>query len=155
MVELEAFRARQALEEQNTELARRYIEAINESDFDTLNDILSPDYGVFSPSGYAEASSREKLIENYRHVRSVFSKFIWNIEDIVAAHDKVICRILISGIYNGSDPDVPSPEKEFSLSLITIMRMQDGKIVEEWQEDDQLGFARQLGMELAPAETDE
>jgi len=31
--------------------------------------------------------------------------------------------------------------------------MEDGKIVEEWQEDYQLGFVRQMGMELAPAES--
>ena len=31
----------------------------------------------------------------------------------------------------------------------------DGKVVEEWQEDDQLGLARQLGMELKPKEETE
>jgi hypothetical protein len=32
------------------------------------------------------------------------------------------------------------------------MRMKDAKVVEEWQEDDQLGFVRQLGLELKPKE---
>jgi 2-polyprenyl-3-methyl-5-hydroxy-6-metoxy-1,4-benzoquinol methylase len=42
--------------------------------------------------------------------------------------------------------------KKFEFSMITIMRIQGGRIIEEWQEDDQLGFARQLGMELKPKE---
>jgi len=32
------------------------------------------------------------------------------------------------------------------------MRIENGKAVEEWQEDNQLGLARQLGMELKPKE---
>jgi hypothetical protein len=31
-------------------------------------------------------------------------------------------------------------------------KLENGKIVEEWHEDDQLGFVLQLGMELKPKE---
>ena len=71
---------------------------------------------------------------------------------MIAAGDKVACRIIARGIYKGGFPDIPATEKEFEFSLITIMRIENGKVVEEWQEDDQLGLARQLGMELKPKE---
>ncbi len=32
------------------------------------------------------------------------------------------------------------------------MRMENGRVAEEWQEDDQLGLVRQLGMELKPVD---
>lgn len=142
--------AQVALEEQNKELAKRYIETLNEGNFEAFKELLSPDYAIYSPSGYPEPTSREKLIENYKGARTAFPEFSWNIEDMIAARDKVICRIIISGTYKGEAPNLPAPEKEFKFSLITIMRMENGKIIEEWQEDDQLGFARQLGMELKP-----
>ncbi len=69
---------------------------------------------------------------------------------MIAAKDKVICRIRVRGTYKGGAADLPATEKEFTFSLITIIRVENGKVVEEWQEDDQLGFARQLGMELKP-----
>ncbi len=70
----------------------------------------------------------------------------------MAAKDKIICRIIIRGTYKGGIPNLPATEKEFKFSLITMMRLEDGKVVEEWQEDDQPGLVRQLGMELKPKE---
>ncbi len=152
MAELEEFRAQAALEEQNKELAKRYIEALNEGNFEALKEFLSPDYAIYSPSGYPEPTSREKLIENHKEVQKASSEFIWNIQDMIAAKDYVICRTMVRCTYKGGFPGIPATEKEVGFSLITIMRMEKGKIVEEWQEDDQLGLARQLGMELKPKE---
>ena len=154
MAELEKFKAQAALEEQNKELAKHYIETLNEGNFEAFKELLSPDYAIYSPSGYSEPTSREKLIENYNRARKAFPEFTWNIEDMIAAKDKVICRIIARGTYKGGVPNLPATEKEFKFSLITIMRMENGKIIEEWQEDDQLGFARQLGMELKPKEAE-
>lgn len=152
MEELEEFKAQAELEQQNIEMAKAYIEALNGGNFDAFKDFLSTDYAIYSPSGYPEPVSREKLVENYKGVREAFSEFIWNIEDIMAAGDKVICRIKVRGTTKSGVQGLPETAKEVKFSLITIMRMENGKVVEEWQEDDQLGFARQLGMELKPKE---
>ena len=154
MAELETFKAKKALEEANQKLAERYIKALSDGNWEGLKEILAPDFAIYSPSGYPKPTSREKLIENYEAARKAFPTFTWNIEDIVTAKDKVICRIMIKGIFKGGTAGLPAVEKEFKLSLITIMRMEKGKIVEEWQEDDQLGFARQMGMELKPKAKD-
>ncbi len=152
MAELEIFSAKDQVEEQNIALANRYIEEFNKGNFEAFKEFLSSDYAIYSPSGYPEPTSREKLIDNYKGVREAFTEFTWNIEDIIAAGDKVICRIIANCTYKGGVPGLPETEKEIKFSLITIMRIENGKIVEEWQEDDQLGFARQLGMELKPKE---
>jgi steroid delta-isomerase-like uncharacterized protein len=152
LAELEMLKAQIELEEQNIALAKRYIEAINTGNFEAFKDFFSSDYAIYSPSGYPDPTSREKLIENYKGVREAFSEFIWKIEDIIAAGDKVICRIMVNGTTKSGLPGLPETETEVKLSLITIMRMDNGKVVEEWQEDDQLGFARQMGMELKPKE---
>ena len=150
--ELQAFKAGAELEKQNVELVINYIESINQGNFQAFNNYLAPDYAIYSPSGYPEPSSREKLIENYTAAAQAFESFKWKTEEIIAAGDRVICRIMVSGIYQGSIPDVSATGKQFTFSLITIMHLKNGKIVEEWQEDDQLGFVRQLGMVLKPKE---
>ena len=152
MATLEEFKAQAEIEERNIELAKGYLEAFNRGDFEALKGLLSPDYGVYSPSGYPERTSREKLIENYMGTRKVFPEFSWNLADVIAARDKVVCRIIARGTYKGGVPNIPVAEKEFAFSMITIMRIADGKIVEEWQENDQLSLVRQLGMELKPKE---
>ncbi len=152
IAELEGFRTQAAVEEQNIALVKHYIETFNKGNFEAFKELLSPDYAIYSPSGYPKPTSREKLIENYKGAAEVFSEFTWSIEDIIAAGDKVICRIIARGIYKGGVPDLPVTGKEFKFSMINIMRMENGKVVEEWQEDDQLGLVRQLGMELKPKE---
>lgn len=152
IAELKEFKAQASIEDQNKEIAKRYVEKINEGNFDAFKEFLSADYSIYSPSGYPKPTSREKLIENYKGTRKAFPEFIWSIEDMIAAKDMVICRIIIKGIFKGEGSDLPTGEKKFEFSLITIMRMENGKVVEEWQEDDQLGFVRQLGMELKPVE---
>ena len=152
MAEIDALKAREALEEQNKDVVKRYIEALNEANFEAFKELLAPDYAIYSPSGYSEPSSREKLIENYEEAGKAFTEFIWDIEDMIASRDKVICRIMVRGTYGGGVPGLPEDEKKFEFGLITIIRLQDGKVVEEWQQDDQLRFARQMGMELKPKE---
>jgi steroid delta-isomerase-like uncharacterized protein len=152
--ELEEMKAQEELEKQNKELAKQYIQTINEGNFEAFKEILSPDYEIYNPSGYPEPTSREKLIENYKGALQAFSDFNWSIEDMIASSDKVVVRIIVRGTYKGGNPEIPVPEKNFQFSLITILRIEKGLIVEEWQEDDQLGLARQLGMELKPRETE-
>ena len=152
MAELEEFRAQAAVEEQNIGVAKHYIETINQGNFEALKELLSPDYAIYSPSGYPDPTSREKLIENHKGAAEAFSEFTLSIEDMIAAGDKVTCRIIARGIYTGGFPDIPATGRDFKFSLITIMRIENGKVIEEWQEDDQLGLARQLGMELKPKE---
>ncbi len=154
MAELDASRARAALEEQNKNVVARYIEALNEGNFEAFKELMGPDYAIYSPSGYSEPSTREKLIENYEEAGKAFTEFMWDIEDMIASGDKVICRIMVRGTYGGDVAGLPEGEKKFEFGLITIIRLQDGKIVEEWQQDDQLRFARQMGMELKPKETE-
>jgi steroid delta-isomerase-like uncharacterized protein len=151
---LEEFRSQAEIEEQNIDLAKRYLEAFNKGNFERLKELLSPDYAVYSPSGYPESASRERYIEGIEGARKAFPEFTWNLADVIAAKDRVVFRLIIRGTYKGGVPDVPVAEKEVTSSMITIMRMADGKIVEEWQEDDQLGLVRQLGMELRPKEAE-
>ena len=152
MVELEELKAQEAQEKQNMELAKRYIEAINQGNYEILMELLSPDYAAYSPPGISGHVSRERLIENYTTAAKQFGSFTWKIEDIIAAGDKVVCRIMVSGIYQGSVPGVKVTGAQVSFSLINIMRIESEKIVEEWMIDDMLGLARQLGMELKPKE---
>ncbi|MFC2158882.1 ester cyclase [Acidobacteriota bacterium] len=150
--ELEGFQAQAKAEVDNTSLVKRYIETINAGNYDAMGDFLSPEYSIYSPSGHPEPTSREKLIENYKGVAQAFSEFKWDVVDIMAAGDKVICRMKVKGTTKAGVPGLPDAPTQIEIGMITIMRFENGKIAEEWQEDDQLGFARQLGMELKPKE---
>lgn len=80
------------------------------------------------------------------------------IKETVAEEDWVACRVIVNGrhaakpsipfdggIYNITEPD----GREFSTQHIHLYRIVGGKIKEHWAVRDDLGAARQMGMELS------
>jgi steroid delta-isomerase-like uncharacterized protein len=67
------------------------------------------------------------------------------VEDLVAAGDKVVARWTSFGTHSGEFMGVPATGRFLRTSGITIFRLEDGKIVEEWSESDMLGMLQQVG----------
>jgi len=63
----------------------------------------------------------------------------------VAEGDKVVARWTSFGTHNGDFMGISPTGKQVTTSGITIFRLQDGKIVEEWSESDMLGMLQQVG----------
>jgi steroid delta-isomerase-like uncharacterized protein len=71
------------------------------------------------------------------------------VEDMIAEGDKVVSRYTIRGTHQGETEEFGPPTGEqIELEGITIHRIEDGKIVEEWERYDNLSILQQLG--LAP-----
>ena len=68
------------------------------------------------------------------------------VEDSIAAGDKVVGRITMSGTHHGEFLGIPATGKTFRVSQIHIYRFAVGKVVEHWAERDDLGMLWQLGL---------
>ena len=75
-----------------------------------------------------------------------FPDLLRPVEDIVATDDKVVVRWTSSGTHLGSYFGHPPTGKRLSTSGITIFRIADGKVVEEWIQSDMLGLLQQAGV---------
>lgn len=67
------------------------------------------------------------------------------IEDLIAEGDKVVARWTSTGTHEGEYNGIPATGKFVQTSGITIFRLENGKIVEEWSESDMVGMLQQLG----------
>jgi steroid delta-isomerase-like uncharacterized protein len=112
----------------------------------------TPDYAFYSPSGNPDPMSREQVVESVVMFRQGFPDLNVGIEEIIAKGDRVTSRFIIKGTHEGEFMGIPATGKKIELSGILISRIENGKIVEEWQELDNMGFMMQLGMELKPKE---
>lgn len=74
------------------------------------------------------------------------------VEDLVAEGDKVVARWTSTGTNQGSWMGIPPTGKSAVTSGITIFRIKDGKIVEEWIESDVIGLMTQLGAIPSPGQ---
>jgi steroid delta-isomerase-like uncharacterized protein len=69
------------------------------------------------------------------------------VEDVIAEGNKVVTRYTIRGTHQGEIEEFGPPTgKQIELEGITIHRIEDGKIVEEWERYDNLSVLRQLGL---------
>ena len=152
--ELEKFRTQAKLEEQNKAIANRAWEASSKGDFETLKGLGAPEYVWYLPSNSTKPISREEAIEKAKRLHSAFPDINFSIEELIAVGDKVICRYIMRGTHQGEFQGIPATGNKVEISGIMIGRIENGKIVEEREDWDMLGFMQQLGMELKPKEAE-
>ena len=152
MAELEEFRAQKEVEEQNKGIVRRLYEEFNKGNVEIFKDLYAPDYSFYSPSNSPKPRSREETIESATMIFRAFPDSVWNIEELFAVRDRVIVRFVYRGTNEGEFMGIPPTGNKIEVSGIIIIRIENGKILEEWEDADTLGFMQQLGMELKPKE---
>ena len=78
-----------------------------------------------------------------------FPDVSFSVEDLIAEGDKVVSRYTARGTHRGETEEFGPPTgRQLEQEGITIHRIEDGKIVEEWNQYDNLSILQQLG--LAP-----
>jgi steroid delta-isomerase-like uncharacterized protein len=150
--ELEKFRTQAKVEEQNKEIVNRAWEASSKGDFETLKELGTPEYLWYLPSNSTKPISREEAIEKAKRLHRAFPDISFSVKELIAIGDKVISRYTLRGTQQGEFAGIPATGNKVEISGIMISRIENGKIVEEKEEWDMLGFMQQLGMELKPKE---
>lgn len=66
--------------------------------------------------------------------------------DAISSGDKVLIRWSMSGTQTGELMGIPPTTRRVTITGFDYFRFEGGKIVEMWQEADQLSMLRQLGV---------
>lgn len=153
MAELEDFRAQAAHGEQNKELVRKTMEATwSKGAFETLKELLAPEYAFYYPSNSPNPVSREELIEFVKMYRKAIPDITMSIEELISTEDKIIIRFVERGTHIREFMGIPATGNKYEVSGIGIIRIANGKVIEMREEYDVLGLYQQLGMGLKPKE---
>jgi predicted ester cyclase len=94
---------------------------------------------------------RENLKQLAHLWRTAFPDLTITVDDILAEGDLVAVAWTGSGTHLGDLFGIPPTGKRGVMSGIEFNRIQDGRIVERWGNNDQLGLFVQLGLAPAPA----
>ena len=152
MAELEEFRAQADVEEQNKALVKCMYEEWNKRDFEAYKEVVAPEYLWYFPSISTKPMTREQTIEFGKMISIAFPDFSYSIEELFAAGDKVMSLFIFRGTHEGEFEGIPATGNKVEFSGVMISRIENGKIVEDKEEINQLGKMIQLGMELKPKE---
>jgi predicted ester cyclase len=149
MAELEEFKAQAALEEEYKSLVIRHDEAWLKGDFETLREVLSPDY-VWHLGG--KTYNLEETFDFLKQQMAAFSQREFRTDDLFVKGNKIVARYAFIVTPSGDVDGYPATGSELEGHGIAIARVENGKFVELWEEFDNLGFMMQLGYELKPPE---
>lgn len=140
--------------EENKVIARRFVQEHNQANYLTAFDqLLAPDCIVheYLP-GLPESMDREAYTHFIAMFRSAIPDIYDTIEDMVAEGDKVVVRWKGYGTHTGADlMGVPAGNKKVTANGTYIFRFAQGKIVEVWDNWDNLNVMQQLGALATPA----
>jgi steroid delta-isomerase-like uncharacterized protein len=128
---------KEAVSEENKALARRFLEAQARGDMETLDALMAPNF-VDRSLLPGQKPSREDYKQSLADMLSVFSNTSFSVEAQIAEGDQVVSRFTGTSVHRGTFLGVDPTGQETSYSGITIHRIADGKIVEEWSESDNL-----------------
>jgi steroid delta-isomerase-like uncharacterized protein len=128
----------------NKAIVRAFAEAIDDRDWERLDELVAPDFVRHSASAPA-VRSREELKAYLRSEFETFPDAREAIEDILAEGDKVAVRHRFQGTQHGQLGPYPPSGRTMSADYLAIYRLADGVIVESWAEWDNLGGLVQLG----------
>jgi steroid delta-isomerase-like uncharacterized protein len=126
-----------------------WIEGLNRGDVSAADRVFASDC-VIHINGSPEANlSLGGFKEMLRGLLGAFSDLRFTIEDQIVAGDKVATRWTAEGTNSGPFGPVPATGRRVRISGLILDRVVDGKVVERWEQWDQMGMLQQLG--LAPA----
>jgi steroid delta-isomerase-like uncharacterized protein len=133
--------------EENIQLMERWFQEVwNEGRIQTVYDLLAPN-GVArgQRGGSSEIRGPEEFAKFVHEIRGAFPDTTLQVEDILGAGDKVVIRWSAVMTHSGAAFGVPATGKSVRTQGVTIARIKDGKIIEGWDNWDQLGLLEQIG----------
>jgi steroid delta-isomerase-like uncharacterized protein len=93
-----------------------------------------------------EDYGRDQLKKHVQMYRSAFPDLSLNINEVVAAGEKVLLRWRAKGTHRGSFLGKAPTGTTMDVQGISVLTFRNGKIIEEWTQWDALGLLQGLGM---------
>ena len=112
----------------------------------------SAEYVYIEPIDNPNPMFRKELIELMKKIWKEMPDGTLNVEELMATGDKVITTYIYKGTHSQEYFGISATGNKIKSSGINIVRIKDGKIIEELENFDDLSYYEQLGLELKPKE---
>ncbi|HEY1657702.1 MAG TPA: ester cyclase [Candidatus Sulfotelmatobacter sp.] len=133
--------------EENIQLMQRWFQEVwNEGRIQTIYDLLASNAVAKGQSGgESEIRGPEEFARFVQQIRAAFRDVKLQVEDIFGAKDEVVIRWSAVMTHTGDAFGVSATGKSVRTRGVTIARIENGKIIEGWDNWDQLGMLEQIG----------
>lgn len=131
-------------------IIERFVEELwNDRRLDVADQIFSEDCVTHQlRSGVLREPVHRGPQEMKEHVSGWLTSFPdlrFNIEQMIVEQDRVVSELVMEGTHRGTWMGIAPTGKRLQIRMITIHRIANGKIAEDWVLVESLGLFQQLG----------
>src|SRR5205814_8500325 len=124
-------------EERNKTVVKRFIEQMwNQRQLELADELFAYDCVTHQLRGMADSSGTPRTPASVKAEAAAwlaaFADLKFDVDQMFAANDHVISRCTMHGTYTGAWMGLAPTGKKVSVPMITIHRIRDGKIAEDW-----------------------
>lgn len=136
-----------SLRELEAKIQRAGEEAWYKGNVDALDEAYATDYVSHKPP-FPDTNGLEAVKQSIAATRPAYSDIQASYTDWIAEGDAIAYRYTMRMKHTGVSPSLPIPPtgKEVTLQGCVVVHVKDGKVIEEWEYSDYLGFLQQLGV---------
>ena len=118
--------------EANIELMRNAFSAMNRKDLDACVRVLTPDFIINIAGTPYQMRGTRAWRRNAETLVAAFPDIRIDVQDMVAANDKVAVRVRLTGTHTGEFLGQQPTGRHIDYQSNELYRIADGKIAEEW-----------------------
>ena len=122
---------------------RAHNEVWNQKNYDAIKEIYAEDYRCHFICDM-ETSGQDGVREFISGHHQAFPDWIERVVDIIADGDRVVTRYISTGTHKGEFQGIAATGREVTISEVSIHRVLNGKIAEQWGFPDGLSHIQQL-----------
>lgn len=100
----------------------------------------------FHYGGQTQTLTREDAVQLVVAWRNAFPDLRMDLEELLVEGELAAARVTFTGTHLGPFAGAPPTGRKVSMPIMMFCRFADGKMVELWENDDQLGLRRQLSI---------
>jgi steroid delta-isomerase-like uncharacterized protein len=132
-------------EELKATIRRTFDEAYNKGNLDAFDEIYQADSVRHRPP-LPDIVGLQAYKESISELRATYPDLRLTIHEILVDGDSSAVRWTMNGTHTGHGGSFPPTGRQVEFTGITVNRMVDGKIAENWANIDNLGVLQQLGV---------
>jgi predicted ester cyclase len=115
------------------------------------DELIGPDFIDHDNPGQMPGPEgvKQGAVKNAAEFATAWGDLGYTLDELIAEGDKVVARGRWSGTHQGDVKTpfgtMPGTGKQVTVKAISIFRIADGKLAEQWSMPDDLGFFQQVG----------
>ena len=125
---------------------QRWVEGLNRGDIAVADETFASDCVIHITGSPHPEMSVQEFKQMVTGLLAAFPDLHFTIEDQITSGDKVASRWTAEGTNTAPLGDVPPTGRRMHVDGLILDRLANGKVVERWEQWDQMAMMRQLGL---------